>query len=267
MLTYPDIDKVAFELGPVAVHWYGLMYLVGFACAWWLGRRRARDEWRGWQPAQVDDLVFYAALGVVLGGRLGFVVFYDFPAFLDDPIRLLKIWQGGMSFHGGLIGVLVAMTVCARRHRRKFFEVTDFLAPLVPIGLGAGRIGNFINGELWGRPSEVPWAMVVPGSGAPARHPSQLYEAALEGGVLFVILWWFSARSRPTMAVSGAFLAGYGVFRSLVEVVRVPDAALGYLAWGWLTMGQLLSFPMILIGAWMVATAYSRSPTRRASAG
>ena len=267
MLTYPNIDRVAFELGPIAVHWYGLMYLIGFAFAWWLGRRRAAQPWRGWEPGQVDDLVFYSALGVVLGGRLGFIVFYDFGAFLDDPIRLLKIWQGGMSFHGGLLGVLVAMLLFTRRHQRRFFEVTDFLAPLVPIGLGAGRIGNFINGELWGKPSDLPWAMIVPGSGAPARHPSQLYEAALEGVLLFVIIWWFSARSRPTMAVSGLFLLGYGVFRSLVEFVRVPDAELGYLAWEWVAMGQVLSAPMIVIGVWMLVTAYSRKPVRSVSSG
>lgn len=267
MLTYPNIDKVAFELGPVAVHWYGLMYLVGFAFAWWLGRRRCKQVWRGWQREQVDDLVFYSALGVVLGGRLGFVCFYDFDAFLDNPVRLVKIWQGGMSFHGGLIGVLVATWFFARRYGRPFFCVTDFLAPLVPIGLGAGRIGNFINGELWGKESELPWAMVLEGSDGPARHPSQLYEAGLEGAGLFVILWWFSARSRPTMAVSGVFLVGYGVFRTLIELVRTPDAALGYLAWGWLTMGQLLSLPMVIAGLWFIGCAYLRPPAGETRSG
>ena len=258
MLTYPNIDPIAVKIGPVAVHWYGLMYLVGFAAAWWLGRRRAGQDWRGWRPPEIDDLIFYAAVGVVLGGRLGYVLFYDFAHFLDDPVRLVKVWEGGMAFHGGLIGVLTAMVFFARKRHRTFFQVTDFVAPLVPIGLAAGRLGNFINGELWGKASDLPWAMILPGAGPIGRHPSQLYQGLLEGVVLFLTLWIFSSRARPRMAVSGLFLTCYGVFRCLVEFVRLPDAHLGYLAWDWLTMGQVLSLPMIAAGAWLLAAAYAR---------
>lgn len=262
MLHYPQIDPVALQLGPVAIHWYGLMYLAGFLAGWWLGRVRAARPGSGWRPEEIGDLLFYLAVGVVVGGRLGYVVFYDFSRFLGDPLSLLRVWQGGMSFHGGLLGVLVAMGLYARRTGRPFFAVTDFLAPLVPPGLFAGRIGNFINGELWGGPTDLPWGMVVGGSrwGDVARHPSQLYEALLEGVVLFVILWLYSARPRPTMAVSGLFLMGYGGFRTLVEMVRVPDAHIGYLAFGWLTMGQALSIPMVVAGAILMALAYRRRP-------
>lgn len=260
MISYPNIDPVAFALGPIKVHWYGLMYLIGFLGAWWLGRRRARRPSSGWHPEQVDDLIFYGALGVILGGRLGYALFYDFGNVLADPLSIFKIWQGGMSFHGGLLGVLVAMGIYARQTGKRFFQVTDFLAPLVPIGLGAGRIGNFINGELWGKVTELPWGMVFPDprAGDLPRHPSQLYEVALEGVALFIILWLFSSRPRPTMAVSGLFLLCYGLFRLAVEFVRVPDPHLGYLAFGWLTMGQVLSLPMILIGMVLLGWAYLR---------
>lgn len=258
MLTYPDIDPVALSLGPLKVHWYGLMYLVGFAGGWWMGRWRARRPGALLTPAQVDDLVFYVALGVILGGRIGYVLFYNFSAFLAEPLLLFKVWQGGMSFHGGLLGVLAALWLFARKLQRHYFAVVDFVAPLVTIGLGAGRIGNFINGELWGKVSDVPWAMVFPGAGPLPRHPSQLYEFLLEGVLLFVILWLYSSRPRPVMAVSGLFALCYATFRFLVEFVREPDAHLGYLAFGWLTMGQLLSLPLFLVGVVLMFLAVTR---------
>lgn len=256
MLPYPEIDPVAIQVGPLQVHWYGVMYLVGFVAGWWLARRRAREAWTPLQPEQVDDLLFYTALGVVIGGRLGYILFYNLPTFLADPLTLFRVWEGGMSFHGGLLGVLAALAWFAHRYRLAYFSVVDFVAPLVPIGLGAGRIGNFINAELWGRPSDVPWAMVFPGAGPQPRHPSQLYEFALEGVVLFVAVWWFSARPRPRMAVSGVFALGYGMARFFVEFFREPDAHIGYLAFGWLTMGQLLSLPLVVVGGVLLTWAY-----------
>ncbi|MEW6353700.1 MAG: prolipoprotein diacylglyceryl transferase [Pseudomonadota bacterium] len=263
MLPYPNIDPVALRIGPLSIHWYGLMYLIGFAGAWWLGRVRARRPGSGWNPEQIGDLIFYGAIGAVLGGRLGYILFYDLPSYLEAPLNILKIWQGGMSFHGGLIGVLVAMWWYGRKFNKSFFEVADFVAPLTPLGLGAGRIGNFINGELWGRVTDAPWAMVFPGGGPLPRHPSQLYQAFLEGLILFIILWLYSSKPRPTMAVSGLFLVCYGAFRFLVEFVRVPDAQLGYLAFGWLTMGQVLSAPMIAGGAGLMWWAYHKSAKRQ----
>ncbi|MTW20165.1 prolipoprotein diacylglyceryl transferase [Allochromatium palmeri] len=270
MLTYPDIDPVALALGPLKVHWYGLMYLIGFALAWWLGRWRARRPESGWTTEMVDDLIFYGVVGVIVGGRLGYMLFYGFDQILVNPLNLLKVWEGGMSFHGGLIGVLVAIGLFARRHGLHFFQVGDFLAPLVPTGLLAGRLGNFINGELWGHRTEQPWGVQLPCEHfphqcldqpadallSPAVHASQLYEAALEGLVLFVVLWLFSSRPRPMMAVSGLFLLGYGSFRFLVEFVREPDAHIGYLAFDWLTMGQILSLPMVLAGGLLLVLAY-----------
>jgi phosphatidylglycerol:prolipoprotein diacylglycerol transferase len=277
-MLYPDIDPVAFAVGPLKVHWYGLMYLVGFAAAWALGRLRARRPNTPLSARQVDDLLFYLALGVIVGGRLGYILFYNFDAWLADPLALFRVWEGGMSFHGGFLGVLVAALLFARRHRVGFWQQMDFVAPLVPIGLLTGRIGNFINGELWGGPaaSGLPWAMQLrctefvglcrdklglpPGTEfTPALHPSQLYEAALEGLLMFVVLWLYSSRPRPTMAVSALFLICYGVFRFAVEFVRMPDAHLGYLAFGWLTMGQLLSAPMVLVGLLLFALAYRRN--------
>jgi len=258
MLIYPDINPVAISAGPFQVHWYGLMYLAGFLGFWWLGRLRTRRPGTGWQAVEIGDLLFYGALGVVLGGRVGYTLVYNFPGFIADPLVLFRIWQGGMSFHGGLVGVLVAMWLYGRRTGRTFFQVTDYIAPIVPVGLGAGRIGNFINGELWGRPTDLPWGMVFPFVDAQPRHPSMLYEALLEGVVLFVVLWVYSSRPRPTMAVSGLFLLCYGVFRFLVEFVRQPDAQIGFIAFGWLTMGHLLSLPMIVLGAAFLIHAYRR---------
>jgi len=256
MLMYPDIDPVAISLGPVAIHWYGLTYLFGFVAVWILGGLRARRAGSGWQPEEISDMLFYGALGVIIGGRTGYMLFYQFDLLMKDPLALLRIWQGGMSFHGGMLGVFVAMWLFGRKTGRSFFQVTDFLAPLVPIGLGAGRIGNFINGELWGRPTDLPWGMVFPFVDSQPRHPSMLYEALLEGLVLFVILWLYSSRPRPLRAVSGLFMLGYGVFRFAVEFVRQPDAHIGFVALGWLTEGQLLSAPMILFGIYLLVTAY-----------
>lgn len=249
MLTYPNINPIAFHIGPLPVHWYGIMYLIGFACAWLLGVYRARREGSGWTTEQVGDLIFYAALGVIIGGRLGYILFYDFPSFIANPLTVFRIWDGGMSFHGGLLGVITALWIFGRRTSKSLFEITDFIAPMVPIGLGAGRIGNFINGELWGRVTTMPWGMVFPNAGPLPRHPSQLYEFIFEGVVLFAILWWFSMKPRPRMAVSGLFLLLYGIFRFVLEFFRQPDPQLGFIAFGWLTMGQLLSIPMILGGA------------------
>lgn len=258
MLMYPDINPVAIALGPVKVHWYGLMYLVGFIVAWGLGRVRVGRADSGWNREQISDLIFYGALGVVLGGRIGFTLFYNFDEFISHPTVIFRIWEGGMSFHGGMLGVFIALWLFGRKYGKSFFQVSDFVAPLVPVGLGAGRIANFINGELWGKPTDVAWGMVVQ-QGGPALHPSQLYEACLEGLLLFLILWIYSSRPRPLMAVSGLFLFGYGVFRFAVEFVRLPDEHIGYLAFDWVTMGQLLSAPMIVIGLGMMVLAYRRN--------
>jgi phosphatidylglycerol:prolipoprotein diacylglycerol transferase len=255
MIAYPEIDPVAFALGPVRVHWYGLMYVIGFVAGWWLARKRAAAPGSTWKPVDVDDLIFFAAIGVIAGGRLGWILVYGFDSVREDPLAILRVWQGGMSFHGGLAGVMIAIAYFARRRGRRIADVFDFMAPLPAIGLGAGRIGNFINGELWGKPTDLPWGMLVNGQ---VLHPSQLYEAALEGLVLFLVLWWFTARPRPRLAPSGLFLVLYAVFRIAVEFVRVPDADIGYLALGWLTMGQLLSLPVLIVGLAMLAFAYTR---------
>jgi len=256
MLTHPDIDPVAIALGPLEIRWYGLMYLVGFAIAWALMRWRTKRHDLEWTREQIDDLVFWGAVGTILGGRLGYIFFYQFEAWLGDPLMIVRVWEGGMSFHGGLIGVILAMAWFARRNGKSLFAVTDFIAPVVPLGFGAGRIGNFINGELWGRTTDVPWAMVFPGAGPQPRHPSQLYEFALEGLALFALLWWFSARPRPAAAISGLFLVGYGAMRFAVEFFRAPDPHLGTIAFDWMTMGQLLCLPMLAGGAGLMIWAY-----------
>jgi phosphatidylglycerol:prolipoprotein diacylglycerol transferase len=260
MIMYPNINPIAFQIGPLAVHWYGLMYLVGFLGAWLFLTLRLNQSTftRGFTKDQLSDLVFYSALGVILGGRIGYMLFYAWPSLVAHPLSIFYIWQGGMSFHGGLIGVVIALSIYARKIGKSLVDITDFIAPVVPIGLGAGRLGNFINGELWGRVSDVPWAMVFPNAGALPRHPSQLYEFLLEGVVLFIILWTFSSKPRPRWTVSGLFLLCYGFFRFLIEFFREPDEQIGYIAWGWLTKGQLLSLPMILLGLFLFAWGYRR---------
>jgi len=269
MIYLHQIDPIALKLGPLSVHWYGVMYLLGFATAWWLGLRRIRaGRLPGVDENGFGDLMFYAMLGVVLGGRIGYILFYDLSTYVAHPLQVFKVWEGGMSFHGGLLGVLLAAWLWARRRGLHFFDVADFIAPLVPPGLGLGRLGNFINGELWGKFTHAHWGVVFPGapefygwspkrihaqfaSGALdvfARHPSPLYEAALEGLVMFVVLWWYSRTPRPRYRIAALFALMYGTFRFLVEFVRVPDAQLGYLAFGWLTMGQVLELPVLAFG-------------------
>jgi phosphatidylglycerol:prolipoprotein diacylglycerol transferase len=285
MIPYPAIDPIIFSvgpffgIGPLAVRWYGLMYVIGFAAAWWLARRRAGRPDSTWQATDVDDLIFYAAIGVILGGRLGWILFYNGEEALQDPLSIIRIWQGGMSFHGGLIGVVLAVLIFARQRGRRFPDVLDFLAPLPGIGIFAGRIGNFINGELWGKQTTVPWGFTVdpaplyPVQAAEATrlcqrfgvdpcvlhvHASQLYEGLLEGLLLFAILWVFTRKQRPRLAPSGLFLIIYGICRFAVEFVRIPDENRGYLLFDWVTMGQVLSLPMIVVGAILMAWAYRR---------
>lgn len=256
MFIYPEIDPVALKIGPLSIHWYGLMYLIGFVSAWFLANIKAKKSHQ-WTSQQVSDLIFYMALGVLLGGRIGYVLIYSLPSFLANPLMLFKIWGGGMSFHGGLLGVILSMWLFARKNHKSIYVVGDFVAPLVPIGLAAGRLGNFINGELWGRVTDVPWGVVYPFLGPEPRHPSVIYEFLLEGVVLFFILWFYSAKPRPTKAVSGLFLLCYGLFRIFIEFFRQPDAALGFIAFHWLTMGQLLSIPMVFLGALLLYLAYT----------
>ncbi|GAB4171343.1 MAG: prolipoprotein diacylglyceryl transferase [Rhodocyclaceae bacterium] len=255
MLIHPQFDPVAFSLGPLSVRWYGLMYLAGFVLFAWLARVHARRIAAPLDAKGIEDLLFYGVIGVVLGGRLGYVLFYKPDWYLAHPAEILMVWQGGMSFHGGFLGVLAAIALFARSRALRWLDLTDFVAPLVPLGLAAGRLGNFINAELPGRVTDLPWAMVFPNIDTQPRHPSQLYQFALEGLLLFALLWWFARRPRPRGAVSGAFLLGYGSLRFIAEFAREPDDFLGLLALG-LSMGQWLSAPMILAGAALMLWAY-----------
>ena len=283
MIILHEMDPIALQVGPLQIHWYGVMYLLAFAACWFLGRIRIRQgRLPGVDEAAYGDLLFYGMLGVVLGGRLGYILFYDLPTYLHNPLEIFKVWEGGMSFHGGLIGVFVAAALWSRRRGLHFFDTMDFIAPLVPPGLAFGRFGNYINGELWGKPTGGDWGVVFPRALPPqlasldpaalraqfesgalnafARHPSQLYEFALEGVVMFAVLWTFSSKPRPRYAVGGLFAVMYGVFRFAVEFVRIPDAQLGYLAFGWLTMGQVLEIPVIAVGLYWLWLS-RRSPT------
>jgi phosphatidylglycerol:prolipoprotein diacylglycerol transferase len=281
MFHLHQIDPIALQLGPVAIHWYGLMYLLAFGAAWWLGRARLRAGRFSVSEQAFGDLMFYGMLGVVLGGRIGYIMFYGYQQVLADPLSALRVWEGGMSFHGGLLGVIVAMWWWSRAQGKPLWDTLDFVAPLVPTGLLFGRIGNYIGGELWGRTTDVAWAVIFPSGldrayaheelqrlhaegalDAFARHPSQLYEAFLEGLVLFVVVWWFAAKPRRRYAVSGLFALGYGVFRFAVEFVREPDAHIGYLAVGWFTMGMLLSLPMVVLGLLLLGWSRRASSPR-----
>lgn len=252
MLTYPNFSPIAFQWGFITVHWYGLMYVFGIGLAWYLaGRRSRRAHPPMWTDQQIEDMILYAAVGLLLGGRLGYLIFYQMPYFLHHPNVVWRIWEGGMSFHGGLIGGMIGLWLFTRQHACHFFSVTDFLAPLVPIGLAAGRLGNFINGELWGRVTQVPWGMVFPHAGPLPRHPSQLYELALEGVVLGVVLHYYAKRHPPLRCVSGVFLLGYAAGRIISECFRMPDPQYGFIAWHWLTMGQLLTLPLGVLGLYL----------------
>ena len=281
MIYLHQIDPIILSLGPLKLHWYGLMYLLAFITAWWLGRMRAsQGRLPGVDANAFSDLMFYGMLGVVLGGRIGYVLFYGFGTFLENPLSIFKVWEGGMSFHGGLLGVMAAAWWWSRKHRLHFFDTMDFVAPVVAPGLGFGRLGNFIGAELWGKPTGADWGVIFPtdpalrgldaaqlqaqyAAGALdqfARHPSQLYQAFLEGLVMFVVLWAGARKPRPRYTISGLFALMYGVFRFVVEFVRVPDADIGYLAFGWLTMGQVLSLPLVALGLFLLALS-RRAPT------
>ena len=256
MIIHPNIDPVAIHLGPVGIQWYGLMYVLGFLGVYLLGSYRVKhysSTIRGhWSSEQISDFIFYGALGAVFGGRLGYVLFYKPAEYLANPIDIFKINEGGMSFHGGLLGVILAVSIYARKTDRKFLDIADFIAPLAPIGLFTVRVGNFINQELWGKTTDLPWAVLFSNGGPLPRHPTQLYEAGLEGLLLLAILWWFARKPRAAGILSGLFLMGYAVARMAVEFVRVPDAHLNYLLFDWVTMGHLLSLPMLFLGVFLV---------------
>ena len=258
MFTFPEFNPVVISLGPLSIHWYGVMYIIAFGGAWVLASYRRNMKPNQWSTDQISDLIFYGAIGAVVGGRLGSVFFYNFDRFLEDPLWVFRVWEGGMSFHGGLLGVGVALYFYSKSLRKGFWETIDFIVPFVPFGLGAGRIGNFIGGELWGRPTDVSWGMVFPHVDQLPRHPSQLYEVALEGVALFILLWWFSSNPRPRLAVSGVFALGYGSFRFFIEFFREPDQQIGFIAFEWLTMGQLLSVPMAAGGMLLLFLSYNK---------
>ncbi|MEC4091122.1 MULTISPECIES: prolipoprotein diacylglyceryl transferase [Pseudoalteromonas] len=262
-LQFPEIDPIIFSIGPLSVRWYGVMYLIGFAFAMWWANKEADKPNSGWTKDEVSDLLFYGMLGVILGGRIGYVFFYQFNLFLENPMYLLRIDQGGMSFHGGALGVIAGIFIFAWRFKKSPLAVGDFVVPMVPVGLLAGRIGNFINGELWGRPTDVPWAVVFPTGGPLARHPSQLYEAFLEGLVLFIMLIWYRKQPRPAGSIAGLFLVGYGTFRFIVEYFREPDAHIGLYA-GMISQGQILSLPMMIGGLGLMLWSHKRTSTASA---
>ena len=261
MWNYPVFDPVAISLGPISIHWYALSYLIGIGGIWWHLGYKSKKFSLGWTDDQISDLIFYAVFGVILGGRIGYMLFYGRDELVKDPLSLLKIWQGGMSFHGGMLGVFVSMYVYGRFNKKTFFQLTDFIAPSIPIALCTGRLGNFINAELPGRVTDVSWAAIYPGE-LVGRHPSSLYQSFTEGLVLFLILWLFTLKKKPVITASGMFLIGYGGLRFFTEFFREPDAHLGYIAFDWLTTGQLLSAPMMLIGLILLATGYKLNSTK-----
>jgi len=267
MFRFPAIDPVAISVGPLDIHWYGLAYITGIGLGWWLLRRDAARRPGAWTNDDVADVVFFAAIGAVLGGRLGYALFYNFSDYAASPLSIFAVWRGGMSFHGGVLGFILAMAWFARRRERPLLAVTDFVLPAVPVGLLFGRIANFVNQELWSAPTELPWGVIFthPAAGAIARHPSQLYEALLEGVVLFFILRAVAAGATRTGMVSATFLLAYGIMRATIEFVREPDQHIGYLAYGWVTMGQILSLPMILGGVLVFLFARSRQELIRGS--
>jgi len=258
-MQYPNINPVALDLGFFQIHWYGITYLVAFVVGWWLATWRASKPNSGWTKEEIGDLIFYVVMGVIVGGKLGSALFYNTAVLFSDPLTALNPVNAGMSFHGGFLGVLVAFWYYGSQTNRTFFQVADFIAPCIPIGLGFGRIGNFINGELWGRVTDVPWGMVFPHVDNLPRHPNQIYQFIGEGIILFGILWWFSSTKRPRAAVSGVFCIGYGIYRFLIEFVREPDRDLGFVAFDWVTMGQVLSLPMIVAGMLMMYVGYKRN--------
>ena len=261
MLHYPYIDPVAFSIGGIKFYWYGMMYVIGFLSFLVLGNRRAANPIYGIKQEHISDIMFYGILGTVIGGRLGYVFFYNFEYLLNDWALVFRVWEGGMSFHGGLIGVVLSLWIFARRYGYEFLRITDFVAPMVPIGIAAGRIGNFINGELWGRPSDWPWAMVFSKVDSLPRHPSQLYEALLEGVVLFILLWIYSSKKRSLGVVSGLFAVAYAVLRFIAEFAREPDFHIGFV-WGWMTMGQLFSIPLFVLGLIFIYAAGRAGPAQ-----